>query len=81
MQFIARLALLASVSLGAVLPAAAAGKDFSHQGVAADAKRYETFLKSSWKADAESAVSTSRPKLKKFLRPTRAPHRGFSPIL
>ena len=48
MQFFARLALLFVFAFG--LPLAAVAKDFSHTGVAADAKRYETFLKSNWKA-------------------------------
>ena len=45
MQFFARLALLAVVALGS--PLAAAAKDFSHTGVAADADRKSTRLNSS----------------------------------
>ncbi len=75
MQFIARLALIASVSLGAVLPAAAAGKDFSHQGIAADAKRYETFLKSSWKATPKIAIDVKAEAEKVFATDPRAASR------
>ncbi|MEQ1716492.1 MAG: alpha-2-macroglobulin [Hyphomicrobium sp.] len=61
MQYFSRLALLAVSALGLSLapltaPAFAAEATFAHQGVAADAKRYETFLKSSWKIDGKNAA-------------------------
>ncbi|MGL4396752.1 MAG: alpha-2-macroglobulin family protein [Hyphomicrobium sp.] len=57
MTFLARLALMTALVAGiAGPPLAAAERTFTHQGVAADAKRYEAFLKSNWKpAVAKSA--------------------------
>ncbi|HMN36891.1 MAG TPA: alpha-2-macroglobulin [Hyphomicrobium sp.] len=65
MQCFSRLALLsalmaaglaASAALSAT-PAYCAETTFAHQGVAADAKRYESFLKENWKADGKTAAS------------------------
>ena len=62
MQYYARLVscLLAGLILGLgglagplATHAIAQDKSFSHQGVAADAKRYETFLKANWKSDGK----------------------------
>ena len=52
MPFFVRLALIATI-LMAALPSASADKVFLHQGVAADAKRYEAFLKTNWKPDGK----------------------------
>ena len=51
MLFFARFALVSTLLLATAFGASAAEKTFSHQGVAADAKRYETFLKANWKPD------------------------------
>jgi uncharacterized protein YfaS (alpha-2-macroglobulin family) len=75
MKFLARLALLASVTLGAVSPAFAADKGFSHEGVAADAKRYETFLKANWKSDGKSPAELKREAEKVFAADARAASR------
>lgn len=75
MQFFARLALLASVSLSALLPAHAADPGFSHQGIAADAKRYETFLKANWKAGAKPSGDLKSEAEKIFATDARAASR------
>ncbi|MGE0054252.1 MAG: alpha-2-macroglobulin [Hyphomicrobium sp.] len=65
MQYFSRLAflsaltaagLVASVALTAT-PAFSTETVFAHQGIAADAKRYETFLKDNWKSDGKPAAS------------------------
>ena len=57
MQYVSRLAFqilaLMSFALLHCAQASAAGTTFAHQGVAADAQRYETFLKSNWKAEGK----------------------------
>ena len=75
MQFLARLALLASLTLGAVSPVLAADRGFSHAGIAADAKRYETFLKSNWKSDGKTPADLKREAEKVFATDARAASR------
>jgi len=68
MPFLARFAFIATLLLVTINGALAADKVFLHQGVAADAKRYESFLKANWKpqgkpaavlkAEAETAFAT-----------------------
>ena len=53
MQFLARLAALSAFTVLTALAAVAEPKAFTHQGVAADAKRYEAFLKANWKSDGK----------------------------
>ena len=57
MQFVSRLALpiFSLISFLALASAPAFAGDFAHQGVAADAQRYETFLKANWKTDGKTA--------------------------
>ncbi len=53
MQSFARLVLILLLAVLAPQPSTAADKSFAHQGVAADAKRYEATLKASWKPDGK----------------------------
>ena len=75
MQFFARLALISTVALASAASAFAAEKGFSHQGVAADAKRYETFLKTSWKPTAKSPADLKAEAEKVFATDPRAASR------
>ena len=75
MQFFARLALLSSLALASSLPAFAADKGFSHQGVADDAKRYETFLKTSWKLVPKAPFDVKAEAEKVFATDARAASR------
>ena len=55
MHAILRLALFLALALLPATRGFSADKTFSHEGVAADAKRYETFLKTGWKSDGRTA--------------------------
>jgi hypothetical protein len=75
MHVFARLALFLFVALMAPLAATAAERSFSHEGVAADAKRYEAFLKNSWKSDGKSAAMLKEEADKVFSTDPRAASR------
>nr|HPG88720.1 alpha-2-macroglobulin family protein [Hyphomicrobium sp.] len=85
MSFLARLALISSmvtsVTLGALSPAIAADPGFSHQGVAADAKRYETFLKSNWRSDGKTPVALKAEAEKVFATDARAASRFLANVV
>lgn len=76
MHFFARLALVGSTLLLASLSGAgAAEKVFSHQGIAADAKRYETFLKANWRPDRKTPAALKADAEKVFTTDPRAASR------
>ncbi|MBR2534496.1 MAG: alpha-2-macroglobulin family protein [Hyphomicrobium sp.] len=85
MSFFARLALIttmiASVTLGALAPAIAADPGFSHQGVAADAKRYAAFLKSNWRSDGKAPVALKAEAEKVFATDARAASRYLANVV
>ena len=78
MLFFARLALVSTLLLATALSAGAAEKTFSHQGVAADAKRYETFLKANWKPDGKSPAALEAEAEKVFAADPRAASRSLA---
>ncbi|MGQ0455599.1 MAG: alpha-2-macroglobulin family protein [Hyphomicrobium sp.] len=84
MTFFARLALAAALALAFVAPTAnvaAAEPGFSHSGVAADAKRYEAYLKSSWKADGKKAADLKTEADKLFANDPRAASRLLANVV
>lgn len=81
MHFLARLALSSMLALTAAAPALASEKGFLHQGVAADAKRYETYLKSSWRADGKAAASLKAEADKLFATDARAASRLLANVV
>lgn len=82
MRLLARLALCSVFALAAAAPSFAGwmsdGKGFTHQGVAADAKRYETYLRSSWKADGKTAADLKSEGDKLIATDARAASRIFA---
>ncbi|MBN9292003.1 MAG: alpha-2-macroglobulin family protein, partial [Hyphomicrobium denitrificans] len=78
MFFFARLALVSTLLLATVTGALAADKVFLHQGVAADAKRYETFLKTNWKPDGKPAAVLKADADKVFASDPRAASRSLA---
>ena len=64
--------------LATALGASAAEKTFSHQGVAADAKRYETFLKANWKPDGKCPAALEAEAEKVFAADPRAASRSLA---
>ena len=81
MQFLARLALISSLVAATAAPAApalATGKGFSHQGVAEDAKRYQTFLKSNWQTGAKKPAELKAEAEKVFASDPRAASRSLA---
>lgn len=75
MQLISRLVVLALLAVFSAGHLNAAGKPFLHQGVAADAKRYETYLKANWKPDAKKPTDFKIEANKIFLADPRAASR------
>lgn len=78
MQFLSRLASFALGFFFLVVCAAATpalARDFAHQGVAADAKRYEKFLKDNWKSDGKKAADLKIEAAKVFASDPRAASR------
>src|SRR6185295_13738167 len=78
MLFFARFALVSTLLLATAFGASAAEKTFSHQGVAADAKRYETFLKANWKPDGKSPAALEAEAEKVFAADPRAASRSLA---
>ncbi len=86
MQFSSHLAfrLIASFMLALATltaPAAAQEKSFSHQGVAADAKRYETFLKANWKSDGKKPADLKIEAEKVYATDARASARLLANVV
>jgi uncharacterized protein YfaS (alpha-2-macroglobulin family) len=77
MQFVSRLALpiFSLISFLALASAPAFAGDFAHQGVAADAQRYETFLKANWKTDGKTPADLKAEAEKVFAADPRAASR------
>ena len=77
MQFVSRLALpiFSLISFLALASAPAFAGDFAHQGVAADAQRYETFLKANWKTDGKTPADLKAESEKVFAADPRAASR------
>jgi uncharacterized protein YfaS (alpha-2-macroglobulin family) len=78
MFFFARLALVSTLLLATITSTLAADKVFLHQGVAADAKRYETFLKTNWKPDGKPAAVLKADAEKVFATDPRAASRSLA---
>ncbi|HEY8194557.1 MAG TPA: MG2 domain-containing protein, partial [Hyphomicrobium sp.] len=78
MRFFARLALVLTLLLTTFQAVNAAEKVFSHQGIAADAKRYETFLKANWKPDGKPAAVLKADAEKIFASDPRAASRSLA---
>ncbi len=86
MQFSSHLALrfiscLMIALAGLTAPAAAQEKSFSHQGVAADAKRYETFVKANWKSDGKKPADLKIEAEKIYATDARASARLFANVV
>ena len=75
MQFISRLAAFVVFAIFSAAQLTADGKPFLHQGVAADAKRYETYLKTNWKPDVKKPADLKIEANKIFLADPRAASR------
>ena len=75
MQFFTRLAFLFLFALASAAQLSAGAKPFAHQGVSADAKRYETYLKTNWKPDAKKPADLKIEANKIFLADPRAASR------
>lgn len=77
MQFLTRLASLLAVLafFYAGGAAEAAGKGFTHQGVAADALRYESYLKANWASDGRKPAELAAEAEKVFASDPRAASR------
>ncbi|MBA2126468.1 alpha-2-macroglobulin [Hyphomicrobium methylovorum] len=79
MLFLARFVLATSLLLIApTFAASAADKTFAHQGIAADAKRYETFLKANWKSDGRTPAALKAEAEKTFVTDPRAASRNLA---
>ena len=78
MHAILRLALFLALALLPATRGFSADKTFSHEGVAADAKRYETFLKTGWKSDGRTAQQLREEAEKVFVADPRAASRLFA---
>ena len=86
MQYFLRLALLvlpvlSFIAASTAAPARAGDTVFAHQGVAADATRYETFLKSSWKSGGKSATELKTEAEKVFATDPRAASRLLANVV
>lgn len=77
MPFLAR-AVFAVAVLIASFSAACAGKTFSHQGIEADAARYETYLQASWKSASKPAAAYKAEAEKVFTADPRAASRHLA---
>ena len=80
MPFLVRLLLAAAILTAAVLPVSA-DKIFLHQGVAADAKRYETFLKTNWKPDGKRPAELKAAAEKIFAQDPRGASRKLASVV
>jgi uncharacterized protein YfaS (alpha-2-macroglobulin family) len=78
MLFFARLALVSSLLLATAIGASATEKAFSHQGIAADANRYETFLKANWKPDSKTPAALKAEAEKALPTDPRAASRSLA---
>ena len=78
MFFLARLAFISMLLLTTFNGASAAEKVFSHQGIAADAKRYEAFLKANWKPEGKPAAILKADAEKSFASDPRAASRSLA---
>jgi uncharacterized protein YfaS (alpha-2-macroglobulin family) len=74
----ARLVFIASLLLTTIHGALAADKVFLHQGIAADAKRYEAFLKANWKPEGKPAAVLKASAEKTFASDPRAASRDLA---
>ena len=78
MFFLARLAFISMLLLTTLNGATAADKVFSHHGIAADAKRYEAFLKANWKPEGKPAAVLKADAEKAFASDPRAASRSLA---
>ncbi|SFV25723.1 alpha-2-macroglobulin family protein [Hyphomicrobium facile] len=78
MHVIARLAVFFALLLATFSSASATEKPFLHAGIAADAKRYETYLKANWKPDGKSAAALKSEAEKVFATDPRAASRSLA---
>jgi uncharacterized protein YfaS (alpha-2-macroglobulin family) len=78
MFLLARLVFISMLLLTTLNGANAAEKEFSHHGIAADAKRYEAFLKANWKPDGKPAAVSKAEAEKVFASDPRAASRSLA---
>ncbi len=82
MSILSRFAFLALATLVLATSAAHAGDpDFAHQGVAADAKRYEAYLKANWKTEGKSTIILKAEAEKAFAADPRAASRALAAVV
>ncbi|RUO98415.1 alpha-2-macroglobulin [Hyphomicrobium sp.] len=81
MLFLARLAAVFTLMLATFATASADPKPFLHQGVAADAKRYEAYLKANWKPDGKSPAALKAQAEKDFASDPRAASRALANVV
>ena len=77
MQYVSRLAfpIFSLISFLVLVCTPSFAGDFAHEGVAADAQRYETFLKANWKTDGKSPADLKIEADKIFASDARAASR------
>ncbi|MBS0270958.1 MAG: alpha-2-macroglobulin family protein, partial [Proteobacteria bacterium] len=78
MHFIARLAVFFALMLATISNVAATEKPFLHSGIAADAKRYESYLKTNWKPDGKTPAALKSEAEKVFATDPRAASRSLA---
>ncbi|HML30857.1 MAG TPA: alpha-2-macroglobulin family protein, partial [Hyphomicrobium sp.] len=78
MIFLVRLAAVITLMLATYSTASADPKPFLHQGVAADAKRYEAYLKANWKPDGKTPAALKAQAEKDFATDPRAASRSLA---
>ncbi len=77
----ARLAVFLTFMLATFAAAGAAEKPFLHQGIAADAKRYEAYLKANWKPDGKPPAVLKSEAEKVFASDPRAASRALANVV
>ncbi|MET0640839.1 MAG: alpha-2-macroglobulin, partial [Hyphomicrobium sp.] len=78
MTIFARLAVVFTLMLATFATASADPKPFLHQGVAADAKRYEAYLKANWKPSGKPPSALKAEAEKAFASDPRAASRALA---
>ncbi len=81
MIFLARLAAVFALMLATFATAVATEKPFLHQGIAADAKRYEAYLKANWKPNGKSPAALKAEAEKVFASDPRAASRSLANVV
>ena len=81
MLFVARFAFVLTLLLATAFGAGATERVFAHQGVSADAKRYETYLKANWKPDGKPPAALKTEAEKIFATDPRAASRSLANVV